>query len=717
MDIKENIKSKPIRKDSSNLHSTLMMKDIDSVYTSSTMDQLLSTIGCFDYDVVEDETFWSNQVFTIFDINNDNSFVPTYETLLTFIHPDDQSYYDQAIKNALHQSKSYSIEYRIVDKNSVIKTIREQANIIVDENGNSIRIIGTVLDILKIKKTEKLLLEKEQPFEAFYHSLDTAVWSMDANMEEWIFCSNAMENITGFPADLFLNYQLSWIDLIHPLYIDHFYINYQKVLSGQDINMQYKILCRNGEEKWIQERTTPVLNEKSELIRLDGIISDITEKKQIEDKINKLAFLDDITGLPNRITLEKRIESQIQELEGSLEAFALLLIDMDRFRQINDSFCRAVGDQLIKQIAFRLTECVGEKGFVARMVGDEFCILLPNVNDIDAPVKLAETVTQSLRELFIIDNYELYVTASIGISMYPHDGKTSESLLSNTDVALNRAKKLGRNTVKVYSPSMSMEAHRVFKLEKDLRKAISNQELFLVYQPIVDANTNMIKSAEALIRWAHPELGIIPPSEFIPLAEENGFILEITDWTLQTACHQMNQWRQLGLPLVPISVNISAKRLLRNDFKEMIKQILIETKINPSYIELEITESTLIKNEQVIINRIEEIKKLGVRLALDDFGTGYSSLIYLKQFKVDTIKIDRLFIQDLLTSDAAITKSIIYLAKGLNMSVIAEGVETKEQLNFLRDQNCHYIQGYLYSKPVSSDDFQNHLQNEYIAIH
>ncbi|MBN8194584.1 EAL domain-containing protein [Bacillus sp. NTK074B] len=296
------------------------------------------------------------------------------------------------------------------------------------------------------------------------------------------------------------------------------------------------------------------------------------------------------------------------------------------------------------------------------------------------------------------------------MTLYPIDGEDPETLMARADTALYRAKEMGKNNFQIYTPSMNIESFKVFQLEKDLRKAIKKDELLLHYQPKVDGRTGRLIGAEALIRWQHPEWGLISPHEFIPIAEENGLIIPITDWVIQTVCEKLREWESLQVPLIPISINMSPKRFLRNDWVETILNIIKETGVSPSLLDLEITESVLIQNEETFISSIERLKEIGIRFSLDDFGTGFSSLLYLKKFNVDTVKIDRSFIRDYLNeSDAEITKSIIRMAHGLRLTVVAEGVETKEQRMFLIEQECDMIQGYLFSKPVPPEDFQGFL--------
>jgi EAL domain-containing protein (putative c-di-GMP-specific phosphodiesterase class I) len=328
------------------------------------------------------------------------------------------------------------------------------------------------------------------------------------------------------------------------------------------------------------------------------------------------------------------------------------------------------------------------------------------MKSIDHPVSIAKKIINSLEEPFFIGDFELYITASIGITSYPADGEDAETLMKKADTALFRAKDTGKNAYQIYNSAMNIEAFKLYSLERGLRKAIKNRELSFHYQPKVDTRSGRLTGAEALIRWIHPEWGMVSPGEFIPLAEETDLIFKITDYTFHTVCRQINEWEAQKLPIVPISINISPKLFLRTDWLDNILRIIEETRVNPEWLELEIVETALIHNEEAFLSAVHTLKKMGVKISLDDFGTGFSSLLYLKKFNFDTVKIDRSFIKDfLLDSDSMITKSIIYLAHGLKLDVVAEGVETQEQLEFLRQQGCDQIQGYLFSKPLPVDDF------------
>jgi diguanylate cyclase (GGDEF)-like protein/PAS domain S-box-containing protein len=453
-----------------------------------------------------------------------------------------------------------------------------------------------------------------------------------------------------------------------------------------------------------------------------GTLLDITERKKAEDLNKYLAYHDPLTDLPNGRLFQEKLEQELIVSKTLQQKLAVMMVDLDRFKYVNDTLGHPVGDKLLKQISVRLKKNLGDRGTLSRQGGDEFLFLLPNIVNTNQVVEYAKTLIESLEESFHIEKYELFITASIGISIFPNDGEDSETIIKHADSALYKAKDKGKNTYQIYTPSMDVESYKLFTLESDLRKALELNQLELYYQPKICTFTSQIIGAEALIRWSHPEWGVVSPGEFIPIAEETGIIFEIEKWIKETACIQIKAWQDAGLLAIPVSINLSAYRFLEKDLLVNLRETLATTKLDPKYLEVEITESSLLENEKVIFTILDEIRNMGIRISLDDFGTGYSSLSYLKRFKgrIDTLKIDQSFINDLSRTDIEetnfITKTIIELAKHLNMDVVAEGVETVEQLEILREYNCNTIQGYLFSKPVPAEEFAELLKKEKIEI-
>lgn len=440
-------------------------------------------------------------------------------------------------------------------------------------------------------------------------------------------------------------------------------------------------------------------------------VRDLTHKKEYEDEITHMAYHDWLTDLPNRRKFNDELKIQLQEAKGNNHPLALLYVDMDHFKSINDSLGHIVGDTVIQKMAKRLKSCLRKEDFVARVGGDEFNILLPNTNR-ELAVEVAERIMELFKEPFLIDNYELFVTACTGVSIFPYDGEEAGILVKNADAALYRAKEQGKNSFKVFHSGMNIQSYRSFKLQNDLRKALDRNEFKLVYQPRINIESSKITSAEALIRWDHPNWGIILPSEFIPLAEESGQIVEIGKWVLEEACRQNRAWQEAGLEPIRIAVNFSSQQFLQKDLIESISYILNETRTTPDMIEIEITESVIFKNEIAMTQTLKKLRNMGIYLSMDDFGMGYSSLKYLRQFPVHALKIDKSFIHDLISrspESISLVTAIVSLAHSLKMAVIAEGVETEEQLNQLRGLDCEEFQGYLFSPPVSANEFEEFL--------
>jgi diguanylate cyclase (GGDEF)-like protein/PAS domain S-box-containing protein len=449
-----------------------------------------------------------------------------------------------------------------------------------------------------------------------------------------------------------------------------------------------------------------------------GTVLDVTEQKKVMDLHAFLAHHDPLTNLPNRRMFEQKLDESLIITRTLNEKLALMYLDLDRFKYINDTLGHEIGDQLLQCVAERIKKTVREKDVVARIGGDEFTILLPMVTHIDQAVQIAERVRAELERPFNIGEYELFITSSVGISMYPDDGDNIKTLMKNADAALYRAKEHGKNNHQVYSSSMNIQTYKSFSLEKGLRKAINHGELELYYQPRVDAISGQILSGEALVRWNHPDWGLVSPNEFISLAEESGLIIPLGDWVNEMACRQNKMWQQTGLPFIPISVNMSPQRFLQKDMIKQLEDVLSSTGLDPKWLEIEITENSMLHNEDIVIHTLNYLKDLGIKIAIDDFGTGFSSLSYLKRFSLDTLKIDKSFIQGITedVKDAKITAASTHLAQSLGMTVVAEGVESLEQLHYLQEIKCDQIQGYIFSKPVPVDDFTKLLRKGKLLV-
>ena len=425
-------------------------------------------------------------------------------------------------------------------------------------------------------------------------------------------------------------------------------------------------------------------------------------QKRVESIIRYQACHDALTRLPNRLLFDEQLALALANSKQQPELLGVAFLDLDRFKVINDTLGHAIGDRLLQQVATRLKQCLRNCDTIARWGGDEFTLLFPHLASTDEITKIAQRILDKLSIPFVIDNQELYVTASLGIALCPYDAEDAQTLLKHADAAMYRAKKQGRNNSQLFAEEMHHEALNQFTLEADLRRALLQEEFLLYYQPQVEITTGKIVGLEALIRWQHPKLGFVPPDQFIPLAEEIGLIAPIGQWVLQTACIQHQSWQAEGLPPLRIAVNLSARQFHQSQLIKIILQTLEATEIDPQYLELEITESAAMQNVEFTIQTLQELREMGLHITIDDFGTGYSSLNVLKHFPLNTLKIDRSFVQDIVenSSDAAIAQTIVALGQGLKLQVVAEGVETPQQLSFLRSIHCDLAQGYYFCPPV-----------------
>ena len=511
----------------------------------------------------------------------------------------------------------------------------------------------------------------------------------------------------------------SFLNSVHPLDREFVAESINEAISGRKTyNLDHRILLPNGGEKVVHAEAEISRNENGQPVWMAGIMQDITERKQAEAQIYNLAYFDSLTGLPNRLLFKEHLAHALAHAFRTKGVAAILFLDLDRFKYINDTLGHSIGDKLLQGVAERLLVCVrrsdivgrdegGElNSSVARLGGDEFTVLLSDITNVQDAAKVSQRIISAVSQPFNLDNHEVIVTTSIGISLFPNDGNDIVTLIKNADTAMYHAKDLGRNNFQFYTQSMNASTLERLALENHLRKALERGEFLLYYQPQFDILTEEIIGVEALVRWKHRELGMVSPADFIPLAEETGLIIQIDEWVMHTACEQIRRWQGDGLPDITISVNLSGQHFIRENLLETVAGTLKETGLDPRFLELELTESVLMKNAKETVSTLRALKEMGLHISIDDFGTGYSSLSYLKRFPLDTLKIDRSFVQEITTDSdsAAITKAIIAMAHSLKLKVLAEGVETEEQLAFLRDHGCNALQGFLFSKPLPYDE-------------
>jgi diguanylate cyclase (GGDEF)-like protein/PAS domain S-box-containing protein len=487
-----------------------------------------------------------------------------------------------------------------------------------------------------------------------------------------------------------------------------------EALNGGEVAraVELEVYDKDRSRKWILANVRAVRNPDGSIALLEGTIEDITERKHAQEQVQYLAYYDALTGLANRTLLQDRVSKALAAAQRRNEKLALLFLDLDRFKIINDSLGHSFGDLLLQQVADRLKKWARAQDTVARIGGDEFLIALTGIRDFPDIAVAAERVMDAMTSEFVIQGREFHVNCSIGISIYPDHGTDSETLIKNADAAMYIAKENGRNGYRFFSEDMNAQVVERMTIEHELRLAVEKHELFLMYQPQSNIETGQIIGVEALLRWNHPNLGSVSPDRFILVAESSGLIIPIGEWVLKTACSAAKAWQDHGLPAVPMAVNVSAIQFRQDAFQEMVRRVLRETGLAPEYLELELTESVLLANVDLTQSVLRSLQAMGVRLSIDDFGTGYSSLAYLKQFPVGKLKIDRSFVKNIPgnADDAAIATAIISMAKSLNLRVIAEGVESEAQVSFLRSRHCDEMQGYYLSKPMTAEEVEQKLR-------
>jgi len=570
------------------------------------------------------------------------------------------------------------------------------------------QVLFTVIlrDITGRKRAEEALRESEERYRLLTENTYDLI-SEISNEGKYLYLCPNYKDVLGYEPEELLGRKLT--DFIHPEDLPAVRAGLNRVFEQLALGqVVYRFRHRYGELRWF-ESTGKTYQTAAGSSRVVFVSRDITERQRYEQTIRHQAFHDALTGLPNRMLFKDRLTLAIAHAKRNKQLLSVLFLDLDRFKLINDTLGHAVGDQLLQEITSRLKGCVREDDTVARLGGDEFTLLLQDIIMAENTAKVAHKILNAIRKPVKIDGHELYITTSIGIVLYPNDGEDAETLLKNADTAMYLAKEKGRNNYQLYTPSMNAKAFERLAMENSLRRAIERNEFIVYYQPKVNISTGQVIGMEALVRWQHPELGLVAPGEFIPMAEETGLIVPIGEWVLRTACAQNKAWQDEGLPLLRVAVNLSARQFQLQNLEEMVSKVLKDTGMEPKWLELEITESVAMQNAEYAVKMLQDLKDMGIHLSIDDFGTGYSSLSYLKRFPINKLKIDKSFISEMCIDkdNAAIASTVIVLGQSLKLGVIAEGVETQEQLDFLKNHSCEEMQGFLFGKPMPASDFKD----------
>lgn len=664
---------------------------------------------------------WDDEIFRIFGEDPQN-FIPTYKQVLRRLTKKSQKKLRKATYLiATKKMSHYESVFEIIKKDASIGFVQVQCKVISDPEAQTITLIGTTFDITKQKQLEEKIRKESTLLKSIINTIPIRIFWKDLELR-YLGGNNlfAQDANVADPSHLIGkdDYDMPW-----PNEAEVYRADEKKVINTgiAELNHEAQSIHADGAIKWYSTSKVPLKDENGKIFGILGAYQDITYKKENEKKMKRQrdalahqAYHDGLTGLPNRLLFLDRLNQYIHKSYRNKSKIAVLFIDMDRFKEINDSLGHVFGDETIKEVARRIESKIRETDTLARFGGDEFILICNSMDDPISIVNVVEKVMKSMEDPITIEEHTIYVTLSIGISIYPDDTEIADDLLKNADAAMYKAKSDGRNTYRFYTEDMTEKAYARIQLESCLRQAIVNEDFILYFQPQRNARTNKIIGMETLIRWEHETKGFIPPASFIPIAEDTGLIIPLGHWIMKKGMQQIVKWYDDGLAPGRLSINFSMLQLQKHNFIFILERMLEETMCKAEWLEVEITESQVMKNPEQTILTLQKISQLGIKIAIDDFGTGYSSLSYLKRLPINTLKIDRSFIQDIPGNeeDVAISQAIIALAKSLKLDVIAEGVETEEQKKFLVDNGCDNIQGYLYAKPMPAKEIDKILKSD-----
>jgi diguanylate cyclase (GGDEF)-like protein/PAS domain S-box-containing protein len=623
----------------------------------------------------------------------------SYETLT---EPEDRARVARVIHAALHSGDAFEVEYRIQRADGQLAWVLERGVGIPNAHGQPAWIEGYIQDISERMAADEMMREAVRRYESLFEHATEGIFQTTPD-GHYLSANPALARIYGHttPDDLITHLH----DIEQQLYVQpERRAEFVRLMQAQSSvrNFESRVYRRDGSIIWISENARAVKDERGQVLFYEGTVVDITERREHEAALEYQAHHDSLTGLPNRALLGDRIDQAIAHAWRHGYQVAVVFVDLDHFKLINDSLGHHVGDRLLLEVASRLKACVRGNDTVARQGGDEFVLVLTEQHDEDEMLNVVGRLLDAVSQPWSNNGQEYGLSCSIGISCYPRDGEDPDTLLRSADAAMYQAKASGRNTYHCYTPELNQAISERLELETSLRHALERDEFRVYYQPRIDIASGRIVGAEALIRWDCPDKGIVPPDSFISIAEETGLIIPIGQWILREACRQNSAWRRAGLPPIAVSVNLSPIQFRHTGLVDSVADALADSGLDPGSLELEVTESFVMHDAERINVAMQSLKSLGVDIAVDDFGTGYSSLSYLKRFPVDRLKIDKSFVRDIDSDpdDAAIVRAIITLGHALNLRVVAEGVETAAHLDYLKLHGCDEVQGYYFSRPV-----------------
>ncbi len=633
-----------------------------------------------------------------------------------FVHPDEREQVLRDWRTAVDQESEFVADHRFRGPSGRVTWLDTRVVPLRDRASRIVLYLGVNADVAGLKRTEETLRASEARFRGYFE-LSLIGVALTGPDKRWWEVNDRLCEILGYRREQLL--RLSWAELTHLGDLDADIAQFERVMARRidGYSLEKRFLRPDGALVYASVSSRCVRRSNGMVDHFVTVVQDITERKQAEERIQQLAYHDALTGLLNRELLTDRLQQAVARADRDHTQVGVLLVDLDLFKRINDTLGHSVGDQLLREVAVRLQECVRPGDAVSRQGGDEFAVILPDLtNASDDAARIAQRILSTVARPCRLDGNELHAGCSIGVSVFPRDGRGAETLLKNADIALYRAKDMGRNNYQFYLSGATVLARERLDLENSLRHAVDRRQLVMYYQPKWDFHVRAITGAEALIRWDHPQFGLLSPARFIPIAEDSGLVLSVGEWVLRETVREIGQLHRRGFPGLRVAVNLSGRQFHQSGLVGLVHEVLSKNSFDPTRLELELTESILMHHTDDNLSTLKGFKSMGLRLAIDDFGTGYSSLSYLQRFPVDVLKIDRSFVMHLpaSTSSAAIVDAIVTLGHGLRLDVVAEGVETVEQLAFLQAHGCDEGQGFYFGHPLPLEEFQKLLLQDRI---
>lgn len=680
--------------------------------------QSIASVGSWVWNLVDDTMIWSRETYSILGVAP-REHSPSARTFIQFIHPDDRERMTTAIHDVINgHDDDYDIEYRIYDKNGETRYVKSYGRVERNDQGKPLQLSGVIHDVTAQKKVELALREKQQTLQSLLDNAPIGIWFLNTE-RKMLFVNQALCDALGIREEEFL-------------FADHYDELYDDETASASLASDATAMATDGphisqermrfaddEMHDLEVVKSRVTDEEGHIVGLIGLSMDITARKRAEEKLLHQAYFDELTGLGNRNYLMDQLGRSLAQAQRHEHFNALLFFDLDNFKIINDSLGHHTGDKLLKEIGKRLAQTVREEDIVARLGGDEFVVIANDLGERQSEAAeqahtVAEKICDALAVPYKLGEQEHHITLSVGISMFPTEGNDVNDILKHADTAMYRAKEAGRNAIRFFIPSMQAAAEERLRMQNLLRYAIPQDQLRVYFQPQYNHEGELL-GAECLLRWKHPQLGVISPARFIPVAEDSGQIIDIGTWVLRESCKTLKTWQMRGKSDITLSVNVSPRQFHQPGFVKQVTDIIDETGIDPRFLELEVTETILVEHIEDVSEKMQKLKRRGIRFAIDDFGTGYSSLAYLKRLPLDRLKIDQSFIRDVTDdpSDALIVETIIAMSAHLEFEVIAEGVETEAQVEFLYKRGCAMYQGFFFSRPLTAQQFEVYLTHSH----